>query len=219
MTTSLTLPPRLLVACLWFSLAMCAGQSACASVQNMGTWGTVWSIEEVDAIDEIKAKLATMKRSGEMDRIQKEWQNKAFNRIQKGPEPVPGLHKAATTRTRIFDPTVRLDENITDQKGRVIALAGTQINPLTVTPLKRDYILFDGTDPDQVRWAIGMTRIGRPPTLILTNGSPVQLMAEYPNVRIYFDQFGQISKRLHVTTVPSLIRQVGDKLEITERAL
>lgn len=199
--------------------ALCVSVPAHSAIQNMGTWGTVWTIDEPDAIDAIKAKLSAMKKSGQMDKLQKEWQAKSFDRIQNGPDPVEGLQKATTTRVRTFDPSVQLDETITDDKGRVVALAGTQVNPLKVTPLKRDYILLDGTDPDQVRWAVAMTKVGRPPTLILTKGSPVRLMNEHPNIRVYFDQFGRITKRLQVTVVPSLVRQVGEKLEITERAL
>lgn len=47
---------------------------------------------------------------------------------------------------------------------------------------------------------------------------PVHPMRENPGVRFYFDQFGRISSRLQITAVPSIVRQMGDKIEITERA-
>ena len=202
------------------ALAVLIGAPLCASakVENMGTWGSVWDIGESDALDDVHAKIKKMQQSGEIDKIKREWQTKALTRIEEGPEPVQGIQRAMRNSVRLFDPSMELGENVTDHQGNVVAMAGTKVNPLRAARLRRDYIFLDGTDAQQVRWAINLARAVTPPTLILTRGSPVRLMRENPGVRFYFDQFGRISSRLQITAVPSIVRQMGDKIEITERA-
>ncbi len=51
----------------------------------------------------------------------------------------------------MFDPTMRLSNDITTDEGLVVARAGTSVNPLdTVTMTKTLVFFFKGSDPEQV---------------------------------------------------------------------
>ncbi|KOO12726.1 conjugal transfer protein TraW, partial [Vibrio xuii] len=50
---------------------------------------------------------------------------------------------------------------------------------------------------------------------VLTGGSP-NAVAERLNSRIYFDQQGDLSKKMHIKAVPSLVEQSGINWKVTE---
>lgn len=190
-----------------------------AAVQNLGVYGNTWSIAEEDAIEGIKNKITKMQRNGEMDKITKEWQKITLSRLENGPDPVPGISRAMRNRARSFDPSVTLAQDVTDDLGNVVAMAGTTINPLKYLGLKREYVLLDGSDRSQVKWAIQRAKTNSTPQiLILTAGSPTKLMREHQDIRFYFDQDGRITKRFSINAVPSVVRQKGNLVEIQEFA-
>jgi conjugal transfer pilus assembly protein TraW len=194
--------------------------TASASVEHIGTFGNVYPILEKDAIAAIKDRLKGMEESGQMDALQKEWQQKALARIENGPNPVQGVKKATKDKVRIFDPSIEVTEPIRDEQGRVIVPAGTRVNPLDYMTLTREYLLIDGTDASQVKWALNYAsqRGGDlKARIILVNGSPVKLEREH-NVRFFFDQDGRIVRRFGINVVPSILRGRNDRIEIVEVA-
>lgn len=188
-------------------------------IENMGVRGNTWTIAEDDAIQGIKNRLAAMKQSGELNRIIKEWQARTLARIESGPDPVPGIGRAMRNRSRLFDPTIVLTDNVKDDEGNIVALAGSAVNPLKYLGLRKEYVLIDGNDRAQVAWATQRTRtVPTPQVLILTAGSPSRLMREHPGIPFFFDQAGRITKRFAITVVPSIVRQSGLQVEIQEVA-
>ena len=107
-------------------------------------------------------------------------------------EPVAGVGPASATRSWRFDPTITVERNIADDKGRVIIAAGTRVNPLDTVPLRAPLVFLDGDDPAQLAWAarrFAATRaklivVAAPPTLTLVQvPATVSVLLDPPTLR------------------------------------
>ncbi|RME60443.1 type-F conjugative transfer system protein TraW [Candidatus Parcubacteria bacterium] len=191
---------------------------ASAGVEKIGVFGNTYSIAEKDAVNAIKDRIRELYRNGTIDKLKKEWLEKAKWRLRHGPDPVPGIVVASQNRIRTFDPTFTLDHDVFDHEGRLIAAKGTRVNPLDYQPLTKQYIFIDGRDKAQVDWAlkklkeIGGIAKGK---IILVGGSPLRLAEQY-GVPFYFDQFGRITHRLGITAVPCVLRQSSKNPSLAE---
>jgi conjugal transfer pilus assembly protein TraW len=221
----------------WLHLVMASGLliGSAAGARDLGVIGPVYPIAEPDLLQEIQAVLKAKQASGEIDRLQAEASRRIQARITT-PVPVAGLKRAQIPRRTFFDPSVRFDENITDQQGRIVIAAGTVANPLSVVTWHRELLFFDGRDPAQVAYARALmttpsgpgVRANPPPSgadraeaaagaikPILTGGSPLELSRLW-QVPVYFDQGGKLVERLGIKAVPARVRQDGPLLRIDE---
>src|SRR3546814_6219095 len=82
-------------------------------------------------------------------------------------------------------------------------------------PLRSDLLFFDGDDPDQLAWALGVSPGAK---LILTKGAPLELMKARQR-RFYFDQDGKLIAHFGIRALPARVRQNGRVLEVSEVAL
>lgn len=188
---------------------------ASAWSRDLGAIGPVHEIAEPDMIKEIKARLQAKKAAGELDQLEAEARRRIQARIET-PLPVPGLARATAARTYHFDPSVRFDEPVLDQKGRVLIPAGMLANPLSVVSLPATLFFFDGRDPAQVAMAKSeVHRATGPINPILVGGSPLSLMRQWKRP-VYFDQGGAMVRRFGITTVPARVTQDGKLLRIQE---
>ena len=67
---------------------------------------------------------------------------------------VAGIGAVRESRSWTFDPAIVLDQDIQDQKGRLVARAGQRVNPLSFVAMKTDLVFIDGRDDAQVDWAL-----------------------------------------------------------------
>lgn len=186
-----------------------------ARARDLGTVGPIYPIAEQDMVDAIKARLAAQQASGELARIEAEGKRRVMASIRT-PAAVPGLRRAQVPRTWHFDPSVRFDEAVLDDKGRVIVSAGTVANPLDVVSMRSTWFLFDGRDPKQVALARAELAAATGPIKpILVGGSPLQLSNEWKRP-VYFDQGGRTVQRLGLKVVPARVTQDGRFLLIQE---
>jgi len=166
-------------------------------------------------LERIQAKLAAKQASGEIERRNREAQERARLFIEQ-PKPVSGIATVTIPRTFFFDPSVVLERDIADQTGRIIIPAGTRVNPLDRITLSRRLFFFDGRDPRQVMQAkTVMEKDGAAVKLVLVAGSYMDLMRNW-NRRVYFDQQGELTQRLGIQRVPALVGQEGKRLRIDE---
>lgn len=197
-------------------LAASLGMATPALARDYGQQGAVWPVVEPDLLAQIDARLAHLEKAGETARLNQELKRRTIARVNR-PEPVAGLGAAAATRSWRFDPTITVDRNIADDKGRVIIAAGTRVDPLDTVPLRAPLVFLDGDDPVQLAWAarrFGGTRA----KLILVRGAPLELMKARQR-RFYFDQGGKLTEKFGIKAVPARVRQNGRVLEISEIAL
>lgn len=186
-----------------------------AAARDYGQRGTVWPVAEPDLLTQIHARLTAMESSGETARLNEELKRRTIARVNR-PEPVAGLVAASATRRWHFDPTVTLERDIADDKGRVVIAAGTRVNPLDTVPLRGSLVFLDGDDAAQLAWAA--RKFGEGAKFILVRGAPLELMKARQR-RFYFDQGGHLVKRFGIRAVPATVEQDGRALVVTEQAL
>lgn len=186
-----------------------------ANAMDLGVVGPVYDISEPDALEQIHTKLKQLEASGELKRKEKEAIERAKNSV-KNPKPVEGLTTVEKFSKRPYDPTYTVPENITTEDGRIIAVAGTQINPLKIMNLTKTLVFFDGRDKEQVA---GVKRLidkyGSKIKPILVAGEWIEISKAWKKP-VYFDQQGILTKQLGLRAVPSILRQNGKMLEIAE---
>jgi len=182
--------------------------------RDYGQQGAVWPVIEPDLLSQIHARLAQLEVSGETARLNQDLKRRTLARVNR-PQPVAGLAHASALRQWTFDPTITVDANIRDDKGRTVIARGARVNPLDTVPLRGALVFLDGDDKAQLDWALA--RYGRTPAkIILVSGAPLALMKARQR-RFYFDQGGKLTQRFEIRAVPAVVVQQGRHLLITEQ--
>ena len=181
------------------------------TAKDLGTRGAVWPIEEPDLLAEIETRLEEMETSGELARMRGEALARARERVE-APGRVAGVLPARERRTRLFDPSVTLEEDVRAADGTLLAARGARVNPLTTHPLTRDLLFIDATRPVEVAWAL---RHEKSSVIVLLAGRPLALTRTHGRA-FFFDQGGQLMKRFGLSATPSVVAAEGAFLRITE---
>ena len=129
--------------------------------------------------------------SGELARMNRATLERAREHVE-APERVSGVVPARVLRTRLFDPSVALEEDVRAADGRLIAARGTRLNPLDKHPLTRDLLFIDGTRPVEVAWAL---RHEKTSVIVLLAGRPLDLTRTHGRT-FFFDQGGRLSRNV-----------------------
>ena len=187
--------------------------------KDLGKYGQTFPIKEMDIIEYIQGQLKHMEQTGELAEHQRQMAEKTKEQVQK-PSPVSGIKHTEITRSFIYDPTYRLQEDIRDHSGNIIHKSGTEVNPLDTVSWGADILFIDGDDERQVSWAIDYRndkgeRDLEKKVIVLVKGEPIALEEKF-NTRIYFDQGGNITKQLGIKQVPAEVVQKGKYLSICE---
>ena len=185
-----------------------------AQGKDLGVQGNTWEIRESDPIEDIKNKIKAMELNGEIDKHNEIIKEKVKESII-NPKNL-GVMRAAEDREYYYDPSISKPYDLKDHKGQVYYKAGTRVNPLDKVSLDNKLIFLDGEDEKQLKYAIDIYKNSEiKPTLILTGGSPVKLEEEY-KLDFYFDQEGEIIKKLGIKAVPTVVYQDGKMLMVKE---
>lgn len=201
-------------------IALSVALFACSSVllaRDLGVVGPVYPIAEQDMLQTIEQRLTALEESGELARLEDDAKARYQAYVER-PEGVR-LPRATQNRTYYVDPSLTVPYDIKDHEGRIIHPAGTTINPLDYMTLSKQLLFFDGDDPVQVEWARAMVD-GDPLHIkpILTDGPVLALMKEW-QVRLYFDQRGQLVEQFGIQAVPVTLSQDGIRLRVVEHGL
>lgn len=182
---------------------------------DLGVIGPTYDIKEPDLLEEIHAKLLAKQASGELARMQEEGHKRAMASVRE-PKPVSEVSKTMVARTRYWDPSIVIQENIVDEKGRVLVPKGTVANPLDHMQMSKSMLFFDARDPDQVAYARqALSKVGKTVTPILVGGAVIDLMKQW-KTRLYFDQQGTLVKKFGIKQVPAWVYQEGRVMRIDE---
>lgn len=199
-------------------LIVLALAAAPAGALDLGVLGPVHPIIERDLLSVIESRLKQHEASGELARLQEEARRRVVQGIEQ-PRAVPGITRATKRQTRYFDPSVRAPEDILDADGRLLAAAGTVVNPLDTVRLSKVLLFFDARDPAQVRRAMKLIahyeKAGAAVKPILVGGSYMDFQRTH-RIRVWFDQGGSLTARFGITRVPAIVTQEGRKLRIDE---
>ncbi|MBA4118836.1 MAG: type-F conjugative transfer system protein TraW [Candidatus Puniceispirillum sp.] len=195
------------------ALALCTSTGP-LKARDLGTQGATFVIKEESFLDVIMKRLKTLEASGSLEKHQRDLA-KAAQKKARYPDAVPGYSKCKRPHTFYFDPSIIIQDDLKDHRGRVFARKGVRMNPLTVTGLSKDLLFIDGQDTAQVAWALHQDEKHK---IILVNGSPLDLENDHKR-KFFFDQNGVLSKKFNLTKVPSRVSKEGDRLRIDEVAL
>lgn len=197
------------------AMAAAAGPSTAA---DLGVIGPTYGIAEPHLLRFIEKKLRDKEKSGELQRLIEEAQNRGTETVR-NPPPIAGLRPTETARTYYVDPSFTVERNIVDGQGRVLFPAGTRKNPLEVVSLSKALVFFDGRDARQVQHAKALitSRKGAVKP-ILTGGSYLALMKTW-RLPVYFDQQGALTRRFGIQQLPAVVTQEGLRLRIDEVAM
>jgi len=191
--------------------------TSAALAKNLGTWGTVFPIEEQDIKEFIYERLNHMKQNGELEKINTTFMKNTKKHMLR-PTPVANITTTDQPKIFYYDPIYTLIKNIEDEKGKVIVKAGTTVNPLDTIKLHGVLFFINADDKKQINWAITTTKRYEYVKYILVKGN-IKTAGEVLNKRIYFDQNGNLTKQLGIKHVPCVVKQSGKKLEIQEFSL
>jgi len=194
--------------------ALLLSNVADAKVYDLGVIGQTYEIAEPDMLEGFYSKLKAAQTSGKMAEVEAQMKERFVAHAQR-PNGID-LPRSQQHRTRYYDPSVILSQEIIDHEGNVLWPAGTTVNPLDYVPLSQQWLFFDGDDPEQSAWAHAyLKRYPDQVRPILTRGAILEL-SEAWQVRLYFDQHGAYVKKFGIKAVPALITQEGNKLRIDE---
>lgn len=189
-----------------------------ASAKDLGIHGVFYEITEKNLLEEIQEKLQEAKKDGRLEKFQNSVKDKMFDQVN-NPKPVNGIHKATSNREWLYDPSISLNEDLKDQNGKVFYRAGTKVNPLDKISLTKALLFIDGSDEEQVKWAIKYYQQRKAKAkIILIKGKVIELMKKN-KVRLYFDQTGVLVNKFSIRAVPALVEQEGKMLRVKEVAL
>ena len=212
-TTSKRPEPRCLT--LVAAVLIFGGVATGSRAEDLGTVGQTYAIAEPHLLNYIEQTLRQKERSGELANLEEQAKSRVIESIRH-PKPLAGIRPTQVSRTFYFDPSIKVEQNITDDKGNIIVPAGTTKNPLEVVSLSKHLLFFDGSDPQQVRHARALIdHYGGKVKPILVAGSYLDLMKAW-QLSVYFDQQGVLTRKFGITQVPALVSQEGLRLRIDE---
>jgi conjugal transfer pilus assembly protein TraW len=191
------------------------GVATGSRAEDLGTVGETYAIAEPHLLSYIEQTLREKEKSGELANLEEQAKSRVVESLR-NPKPLAGIRTTQTTRTFYFDPSIKVEQNITDDKGNIIVPAGTSKNPLEVVSLSKHLLFFDGRDPQQVRDARALIdHYDGKVKPILVAGSYLDLMKAW-QLSVYFDQQGVLTGKFGITQVPALVSQEGMRLRIDE---
>lgn len=174
------------------------------------TLGTTFPIAETSLIEFMMTRMKQVDLKKAEEEIKARVVKSARN-----PKPIfTETAECKKQRTWFIDPTVTLDQDVTDHTGKVLVKKGTTYNPLELRTLSTQMIFILGTNRKQVEWALKQPKS----KIVLVNGSPLDLEEQHQTA-FYFDQGGLLCSKLGITAFPALAVQDKGQLRCEEVAL
>jgi conjugal transfer pilus assembly protein TraW len=189
------------VALLLFGSVIVAGVAHGAT----STIGRTWPIAEADALAEIEAKAAGLPK----DLGPKFGPRSRWSALRSA-----ALGRTVATRTRSVVPFYTLDMDVTLPDGRVLYPKGFTFNPLSYVSLPQRLVIVHA---GELGWALKTAAATDWILLAGGEGANADAMALGEKVgRPLFILEERVKERLGLTVAPVIVRQVGQKLELTE---
>ena len=195
-----------------FLVSLCAFTLLMGTIfaKNLGEHGPLFPIEEEDFLQVIQRKLSTLSPEQKL-RIGQGLKDH-YTTLVEEPPPVEGLREALEYRVYTVDPSITVASDIADQEGRIIIPRGTSLNPLSICSLTQELLFLDGDQLSHLDWARKQADNAK---WILVKGKPLSLERTEAR-KIYFDQFGLLSRKFEILQVPAKVSQEGMRLKIEE---
>ena len=178
--------------------------------KHLDTIGRVFPVAEPDALTEIREAA---------DRVN--WHatigpEAARTKIEHfRPDTLHPLPPAKTDKVFQVDMTYTLGNDLPDGKGGVLYPKGYGFNPLDYVNLTSVLVVIDAEDKRQVEWFKSSPYGSDYHARLLLSGGDYYDLAEQLKRPVFY-LMDDVAERLHLAAVPSVVRQNGKKLEVTE---
>jgi conjugal transfer pilus assembly protein TraW len=184
---------------------------------DLGTMGDVAEIAEVDMLEEIKRRMATIDwKQKQQQAIARFWDQQKF-------ENLPQAHE---DRDRIIDLTITAPRDLAAPNGQWIIRAGQTVNPLDKMPFGLCLMVFDATVPSQVELIQHQScQDQKARVLYLASALPRQdgwdglkRLETAIHAPVYL-LTPDVRRRFQLQQVPAIVEQDGNHLVVHERKL
>jgi len=180
---------------------------------HLGTVGRVYPVEEPDALAEIQEAATRVDWNKAMGLGKITEEIKRFR-----PNGLHSLPAAREDKAFQVDMTYTLGMDIPDGNGGVMYPKGYSFNPLDYLNMSSVLVVIDGEDQRQVAWFKSSAYMDDYHTKLLLSGGGYYDLSEELKRPVFYLQ-DNVASRLHLSAVPSVVRQSGKKIEVTEVGL
>lgn len=182
---------------------------------DLGAIGQSFDIAEPNLLVVIQEKIKSWMQRQSIENLQAKMQTFIRHQVTQ-PQPVAFLSKATKNRSFLFNPSIRLSQDLRLPDGRVLARAGDTINPLDSVKLDKTLVFFNADAPKECALALSIYQKTKGHCdLILVSGKPLLFRKKY-QLPVYFDQMARLSSHLHLAHTPSIVTQAGKYLRVSE---
>lgn len=196
-------------------LILCAFITNATYANDLGVMGETYPILEMDFLDFIQSRIEQIQKNGQWQALQNRATQLAISYRDRPPHVV-GITRARETKNWKYDPSIVLDHDVVSPDGKMIAIAGTRVNPLNFITVTKTLIFYDSDDATQVKWVLEQDKkLNGKDKLILIKGSVLDQDKRFKKP-IYFDQSGKLTSRFGITHVPAIVYQEGTVLRVAE---
>ena len=199
---------------IYLKALLLAALFACTEVSatDLGVIAKTYPILEQDLIEQIKDKIASKDQNGELDELNQQWltRSKKYAAAPKG----SFLPPAVIPRITLIETKITLKTDLMGF-GKVLYPKRTTVNPLKIMRLTYAMCFIDGDEEKQVNWMIKHCTKNPLNKLVLVNG-PLEVLSKRTGLRLFFDQGGDLIRRLKITALPAVLSQKGGDLYVEE---
>jgi conjugal transfer pilus assembly protein TraW len=180
--------------------------------------GKTYPFAEKDLLAAIHNKLKNNKQEliKKAYKISKKAKQQIINFKPKGIDPLTPADKNVT---RTVDLTYTLPFDIKDANGKIIYPKGFKFNPAKYVKLSYQIVVLNANRPQEVKWFF-KSKYSKNPIeyrVFLTDGNWYHFIKKYKN-QVYYC-LPQIEKRFKLKHTVSIVKQIGDKIEVKEIAI
>lgn len=175
-----------------------------AEAGDFGVFGPTKPVKERSLVESMKERMATYDWEGQKKKtVETFWSKQQF-------EVLPA---ASEDKVWFINPTVRVQADVVNPRGDVLARAGDVINPLNAPTGPQNFIIFDANDVSQLEWAtaIASSKRNQGPVMIMTSQlardkgwDHLESLRKHFNREIYIVP-KELIRRFKVTELPVFI--------------
>ena len=179
--------------------------------------GETYQFTEKDRIEEIKEQIINNKTQIEnkLEEYKKTTKEKANNYK---PTDLKKLSPAIKSNTFYPDMTYTNPNDIYDNKGDIIYPKGFKFNPLDYQTIHYQIIVINGNSKEELDWLIKNNYTDNIKYMILLSDGNYKEVGEKIKQPVFY-AMPKITEKFNLEHTPSIITQIGNKMEVKEICL
>ena len=179
--------------------------------------GETYQFTEKDMIEEIKEQIINNKTQIEnkLEEYKKTTKEKANNYK---PTDLKKLSPAIKSNTFYPDMTYTNPNDIYDNKGNIIYPKGFKFNPLDYQTIHYQIIVINGNSKEELDWLIKNNYTDNIKYMILLSDGNYKEVGEKIKQPVFY-AMPKITEKFNLEHTPSIITQIGNKMEVKEICL